>query len=296
MAKNFPRLFLFPYRNSGSILVTSVWVLAFFIILTIGLYSIVSSQIRLTARFQNIAIGQHLARSTCVYALAKRKEEKESYDVLYKLRQRQEIELDNEEATYVLIDEESKININTVSSGIIKRLLEATAGLSEVSAQELSESLVNYRLEHPFNLKEEVLNVEGMKEDIFNACKDYITVYGKGEININTASPEALRAFGLENDIIEVIENFRLGPDGKKETEDDGYFENTGEIVDKIRSFKMLSEKEESELVSLVSGYVIVVKSGNFTLQIETKILGKPGMNYSVVVDSKNKIREWSEY
>jgi len=296
MAKNLPRSSLSLYLNSGSILVTSIWVLAFFIILTIGLYSIVSSQIRLAGRFQHIVLGQHLARSTCVYALARRREDKATYDVFYKLRQKQKIELGIGESAYTLIDEESKININVASGEIIKKLLETAAGLSEASAQELSEALVNYRSEHPFNLKEELLNIEGVKEDIFNACKDYITVYGKGEININTASPEVLRAFGLEDGMVEAVVNFRLGSDGKEETEDDGYFENAGEVIEKLRSFKMLSDKEEAELVSLVSGNTIIVKSGDFTLQIETKIVGKPGMNYRIVIDSKNKIREWAEY
>lgn len=296
MAKNLPRLSLSPPHNCGSILVTAIWILAFFIILTIGLYSIVSSQLRLANRFQHILMGQHLARSTCIYFLAKRAEKEVPYDLLYELRREQEIELGNGEAAYSLIDEESKININTASSGIIKKLLETAAGLSEVSAQGLAEALVVRRAEQSFSVKEEILTVEDFKEEIFSALKGYITVYGKGEININTASPEVLEALGLEEGLVEIIKDFRVGSDDKEETEDDGYFESSGEIINKLRAFRMLSEKQETELLSLISGNLLNVKSSNFTLQIETKVLGKSGMNYRIVVDSKNKIREWAEY
>jgi hypothetical protein len=57
----------------------------------------------------------------------------------------------------------------------------------------------------------------------------------------------------------------------------------------------MLSGKQESELISLITNS-IVVKSSTFSLAIETKFLGKPGMNYTVALDSKNKIRQWNEY
>lgn len=303
MAKNLPKLFLSPSFNphSGSILVASIWVLTFFIILAAGLYKIVSAQVSLTNRFRQIAVGQHLARSACVYAIAKRKEEKEDktkvvlYDTLYGLRGKKTITLGNGEADYSLIDEESKININIASGEIIKALLKITANVSEDLAQELAEGIVNYRKEHVFLVKEELLDVEGITEEMFDACKDYISVYTNGEININTASPVVLMVLGLEEDLVEIIKDFRLGPDGKEDTEDDGYFENTGEIINKLRLFKMLSGKQESELISLITNS-IVVKSSNFSLAIETKFLGKPGMNYTVVLDSKNKIMQWNEY
>lgn len=304
MAKNLPKLFLSPSFNptSGSILVASIWVLAFFIILAAGLYKIVSAQVSLTNRFRQVAIGQHLARSACVYMVAKRKEEKEDktkvvlYDTLYGLRRKETIILGNGEAGYSLIDEESKININIASGEIIKALLKITANVSEPLVQELAEEIVEYRKEHVFLVKEELLNVQGITEEMFDACKDYISVYTNGEININTASPGVLMALGLEEDLVEIIKDFRLGADGKEDTEDDGYFENTGEIINKLRLFKMLSGKQETELISLITNNPINVKSSNFSLAIETKFLGKPGMNYTVALDSKNKIREWSEY
>jgi len=296
MAKNLPKSFLYRSCSSGSILVAAIWILAFFIILTGGLYSIISGQIRLAARVQQIFFGKHLARSACVYAVAKRNEADLPYDILYELRKKQIIELGNSELSYILIDEESKININTASSGVLKSLFEETGKLSAISAQELADAVLSRRAEQVFRLKEELLSLEGVKEESYGAYKDFITVYGKGEVNINTAAPEVLTALGMEENLVLMIKEFRLGADGKAETEDDGYFENIGEIVNKLRAFRMLSGQQESDLLSAITNNSFNVKSSNFTLQMESKILGKAGMNYRVVVDNKNKIKEWVEY
>ena len=296
MAKNLPKSFLYRSCSSGSILVAAIWILAFFIILTGGLYSIISGQIRLAARVQQIFFGKHLARSACVYAVAKRNEADLPYDVLYELRRKQKIELGNSELSYILVDEESKININSASSGVLKSLFEAAGSLSAISAQELADAVLSRRAEQVFRLKEELLSLEGVKEESYGAYKDFITVYGKGEVNINTAAPEVLTALGMEENLVLMIKEFRLGADGKAETEDDGYFENIGEIVNKLRAFRMLSGQQESDLLSAITNNSFNVKSSNFTLQMESKILGKAGMNYRVVVDNKNKIKEWVEY
>jgi len=245
---------------------------------------------------QQIFFGKHLARSACVYAAAKRNEADLPYDILYELRKKQIIELGNSELSYILIDEESKININTASSGVLKSLFEETGKLSAISAQELADAILSRRAEQVFRLKEEVLSLEGVKEESYEAYKDFITVYGKGEVNINTAAGEVLTALGMDEDLVLLIKDFRLGSDGRPETEDDGYFENVGEINNKLSAFRMLSEKQASDLVVMITNGYFNVKSSNFTLQMESKILGKAGMNYRVVVDSKNKIKEWVEY
>ncbi len=296
MAKNLLKLSSSPSCNSGSILVAAIWILAFFIILTVGLYAMVSGQIRLAARAQQTFFGKYLAHSACVYAMAKRNESELPYDVYYELRKEQKVELANNELSYYLVDEESKVNINTVSSEVIKRLFAEAGGLSDGSAQQLADAILVQRGEREFSVKEELLNIDEVKPDLYQACKDFLTVYGKGEVNINTAPGEVLAALGLEEDLVLLIKDFRLGFDGKEGTEDDGYFENTGDIVTKLMSFRMLSEKQKSDLLSLITNGFFIVKSDNFTLKINTKVSGKSGMNYIIVVDSKNIIREWVEY
>lgn len=292
MARNSTRLFSYPSLNSGSILIASIWVLTFFLILSVGLSAIVSSQVKLAGRIQQRVISQHLATGACVQASAKRKEDNKSYDCLYELRQNQKLELGNGQFCYILIDEESKVNINTASSEVIKALLEITSDLSEASAQELAEAIVDYRAEQTLRLKEEILNIEEVKKEIFDSFKDFITVYGKGDININTASAEVLRAIGLDEGLARTIVEFRQGPDQKEATPDDAYFETTGEIIDKLR----LTGEPKRILLSMISNGLINVKSSNFCLQIETKVLGKPAMNYRIVLDDEGKIREWVEY
>lgn len=295
MARNSTRLFSYPSLNSGSILIASIWVLTFFLILSVGLSAIVSSQVKLAGRIQQRFISQHLATAACVQASAKRKEDNKAYDCLYELRQEQKVELGNGQFCYILIDEESKVNINTASSDVIKALLKITSDLSEGSARELAEAIVNYRTtKQILHLKEEILHIEEVKKEIFDSFKDFITVYGeKGDININTASAEVLRANGLDEGLARTIVEFRQGPDQKEATQDDAYFETTGEIIDKLR---LTGEEPKRILLSMISNGLINVKSSNFCLQIETKVLGKPAMNYRIVLDDKGKIREWVEY
>ena len=187
--------------------------------------------------------------------------------------------------TYILVDEESKININTASNDIISRLPGFDIGLAN--------KLVTSSL-RPFHLKEEILLVEGVTEKIFDDCKDYITVYTDGSVNINTASVPVMAALGMDDSLISLIESFRKGPDSQEATEDDGIFENTGEIINKLYTFAELSGEQESILVSLISQGLLSTSSKNFTLKVDTEIMGKVGMRYNIVMD-KDRVKAWSE-
>jgi DNA uptake protein ComE-like DNA-binding protein len=276
---------LFPYRNSGSILIIAIWILVFFSILSVGLYNIVSSQIRLTKSIQERFLCAYLAKAASIYAQTERKKDKAAYDTLYKLRQKQERQLGLGKFIYTLVDEESKININNCSAEEIGRL----PGLN----LELAESITRSSL-RPFQLKEEIMLIEGVTEEIFKECKDFITTYSEGRVNINTASYGVLKALGLDENLVNVTEDFRRGPDNQEATEDDGVFENTGEIISKLVSFRGISQEQKVTLSQLISQGKICVASVNFSLQIEAQILDKPAMKYAIVMDT-SKIKQWRE-
>ncbi|MBP7216785.1 MAG: general secretion pathway protein GspK, partial [Candidatus Omnitrophica bacterium] len=115
---------------------------------------------------------------------------------------------------YGLIDEARKININTADLAVLTRLFQVTAGIDASEATDLAASCIDWRdsdsdvvipnagaedsyymiQEFPYEAKdagfevlEELLLVKGMREDIFTKVKDYITMYGDGKVNINTA-------------------------------------------------------------------------------------------------------------
>jgi len=260
--------------------------LVFFSILSVGLYKIVNSQISIVKTIEDRCLSQYLAKAAYTYATRERKKDKLAYDSLDQLRMKCEKELGRGKFIYTFIDEESKININSASPEIIASL----PGLTLELAKAITESTLR-----PFHVKEEILLVEGINEEAFDKCKDFITVYSDGKVNINTASIEILRALGLSEDAISTINNFRIGRDNKELTEDDGVFKNTGEIMDKLNTFGAISEEDKAVLNQLIAGGLIIVKSGNLSLEVATEIVGRPGIKYSIVMDTQ-KIKEWREY
>ncbi|MDD5431528.1 MAG: helix-hairpin-helix domain-containing protein [Candidatus Omnitrophica bacterium] len=227
---------------------------------------------------------------------AKGEKTQHAYDNLYNLREEKEIAIGKGKLTYVLVDEESKINMNSASQNIIERLLQNTSDLSDAASQKLAESIIAYRSKQPLRVKEELLNIEDFEEKVFDSCKNSITIYGNGKVNINTAGTEALKALGLSDSLAKTIIEFRNGPDNKEATKDDNFFENTSEVISKLNSFSSLSTEEELLLASLVGNSTIDVKSSSFTIKADGKILDNSTMKYEITLDDKGKIRNWIEY
>ena len=130
-----------------------------------------------------------------------------------------------------MVDEESKININTQDRLVLERLFEAVLPLTPSECHELAENILRWRGEGedrtsrddeeyyahlefpyrpkqaPFEMREELLLVRGMTEEIYDQLIPYITVYGDGGVNINTATVVVLNALGLTEDTIKKIKN-----------------------------------------------------------------------------------------
>ena len=269
----------------SSILVFSIWVLVFFSILGSGIYKLASSQIRITKRLQSILIPQYLAKAAVVYAKVLIGNDQTDYDTLYELRQVQGRELGKGKFSHTLVDQESKININIADLEILSRI----PGFNQELAQKIITS--DLRL---FRIKEELLAVEGVTKEIFNECKDLITVYGQGE-NINTASRKTLEILGISEGLISIIESYRAGADGMQITEDDEYFESSSEIITKLESITTLSQEEKDFLTALISGGHLGISSNNFSLEVKTEVFGRPSTKYVIIIDRKS-VKEWREY
>lgn len=282
------RQYLSPYRNSASILIICVWMLVFFSVMALGLYNIISSRVAFVMRIESDIIGQRLARSCVVYAKSERKKDLLKYDTLSKFKKKAEMELGRGKFIYTITDEESKININTAPFEVVAGL----PGLDTKLAQAINASRLR-----PFKAKEEVLLVEGVDKDNYKEFKDFITVYGDGKVNINTAPPEVLKALGFDDSLIETIKEFRAGEDKIEATADDGAFTDTATILDTMRSLVGFSGSAEAKIVQVLSRNLITTASNNLCLQIETEVLGRPGSKYAVLIDiAKEKIKEWREY
>ncbi|MFA5146426.1 MAG: hypothetical protein WC515_03485 [Candidatus Omnitrophota bacterium] len=160
-------------------------------------------------------------------------------------------------------DEARRININTAPAAVLERLLgpgnEEVASYvidwrdtDAITARGESEDAYYQSLEHPYRCKngnflapEELFMVRGMTPEIFYNIKEYITVFGEGKININTAPPRVLLASGLSESTADIITRFRAGPDGIYGTGDDGIFRSDGNIQnDSIFTGTAAADKE----------------------------------------------------
>lgn len=201
---------------------------------------------------------------------------------------------------YGMVDEERKININHTKPKVIERLLKIV-GLDGMEAQNLSASIVDWRdndselsiplgsaedryyrgLRDPYEAKDadfEVLDelflVKGMNAEIFDKIKDYVTIYGEGKININTASKEVLLSLGLQESVVNKILSFRYGEDSVEATLDDYVFTSPGAITADLSQMYSLSASQVANLSNLISEGKITTKSDNFMIR-STAMLNK---------------------
>lgn len=180
---------------------------------------------------------------------------------------------------YGLIDEESKININTADQFILRRLCQLVLGLDKIDAQEIAASIVDWRdkdselsiplgsaedsyyrnTRFPYEAKDsnfEVLNelllVKGISEERYNILRYFVTIYGNGTVNINTASRIILLAFGMKESLADRLILYRNGEDGIPGTEDDNVFGSVREVISKLSQYYHLSSSDIAHLSAIL--------------------------------------------
>lgn len=223
---------------------------------------------------------------------------------------------------YGLIDEERKININKAAMSVLERLIKIVFGSDEIEAQELSASIIDWRdsdselsiplgsaedayyrgLRYPYEAKDggfevldELLLVKGMSNEIFEKLKDYVTIYGSGKVNINTASKVVLMALGFSEDIADEILSFRYGDSETADPSRGGVFESSSDIVPKISQLYHLSPQELTQ-VSAIAEQMLATASDNFMVKSAARMPhGKNSIEITCVIDRKGKILYWNE-
>jgi len=229
-------------------------------------------------------------------------------------------ESDSTEIRYGMTDEESKININKSDFKTLERFFRLS-GLEETEAQDLAYSIIDWRDEDsqlsvpigsaedsyyrslsypyeakdgPFEVPEEIILVKGMTADFFRKVRNYITIYGKGKVNINTASGEVIVALGVSQDLADKIVSFRNGKDTLTGTNDDNIFQTPADVTTELSGFYRLSDPELSELSALTEK--ITTKSENFMIKCKAGLnKGKFAANVYCVVSREGKILYWNE-
>jgi len=186
---------------------------------------------------------------------------------------------------YGMQDEQSRININMIVtessvnndlSAEFVRLVSDVLDYDKQQAEELVDKFIDWvdyddnKMEYgkedysdlaisaknkPLNRLEELLMIDGFDLDIFNKLGKYLTIYGEGKINLNTAPKEILAALGLSKDHAQDIIDYRNGPDAEAATSDDVPIQDVVELQSKqAEIFK--SGTLSSEDITTISGLI----------------------------------------
>lgn len=224
--------------------------------------------------------------------------------------------------SYGMMDEESKINLNKASLTVIRRLLEQVLGSSGQELDELAVSIVDWRkkgsselagfysdeyyanLRDPYPVKdsdyeilEELQLVRGASPEIFSRLSPYVTVYGDGKVNVNTATPPVLLALGLDPSVVDMILKVRRGNDGMEATADDFIFCRTYDIVSDIKSQLKLKGKEAALLDQLEGQEFLGTESSFFFIQSEGRFKDatEVGRVHCIYDASSRRVVYWQE-
>ncbi len=193
-----------------------------------------------------------------------------------------------------IIDESALINLNLASVDVLARL----PGMNK----ELAEAVVNSGL-RPFSTINELLLVKDISKENFLLFKDLITVYGKGKVNINTASKAVLIALGLDEEVANLILRFRrenmikAAATNPADSEVElGYgISNLATLINDLRDFASLGLRQEQDLLVLLP--VFEVKSEYLRFNVIPTSGGQEGVRYSIVIyPPTKKVLSWTEY
>ncbi|MFA6356718.1 MAG: hypothetical protein WCY23_06395 [Candidatus Omnitrophota bacterium] len=273
-----------------------LWTLFILGALAIAINSYVWPQLNFAGKFRDRTKALYAAKAGAKAVIAQVVQDKDkSFDSLkdpwYSVYEG-DVSLRDTPFTVSVADEERKININKAPQAVLKGIFAVSAGLSadDPVAAEISASIIDWRdaddkqLENgaetgyyaglkpaypcknaDFQVLDELLQVRGMTQQIFDASKEYLTVYGIGAVNINTCSTQVLRGLGASEDLAKKIVAYRKGLDGEEGTDDDKVLDSVSGIVTALSKSGGFSSQELSQVAALVAAGSMTVRSDNFT-------------------------------
>ncbi|MDD5194414.1 MAG: type II secretion system protein GspK [Candidatus Omnitrophica bacterium] len=220
-----------------------------------------------------------------------------------------------------VFDEARKLNINMASLPVMERLFMIVLGFDKIEASELAASIVDWRdtdslltlplgsaedsyyrnfpysyeaKDGPFEALEELLLVKGVTREVFEKLNNYITIYGDGKININTAPEEVLNAVGFSSDMVSKIIALRQGDDGIPGTADDIVIDAPGNLQSLMQGRFKLGEANLQQLELLADAFTVT--TSYFTIKASGLRAGGSAQAQTVcVVDRMGNILRWIE-
>ncbi len=174
---------------------------------------------------------------------------------------------------YGFTDEERRININKADEDVLTKLIQTVLSMDEEDANDLAQAVIDWRkygdseivgfysdeyydnLEFPFPEKKanfetthELALLRGWTPEVAGQLLPYLTVFGSGKVNINTASRPVLLSLGFPDVFVSRFLAIRRGVDGMDWTADDMVFPDLPQLVSFMAAQKSI-EKEDIQLI-----------------------------------------------
>jgi len=159
-----------------------------------------------------------------------------------------------------IVDEERKLNINKADENVLRALIAAVCKEKRLAIPEGAAKVIHDRAQaKPFRAVGELAGLKEVGPEVAQALVPFVTVYGAGAVNVNTAEFVVLAALeGLGPEGAREIIARRNGADGTPGTLDDQPFRRTEEV----RDFLKLSRADFNRLARQIA-----VRSEYFTIE-----------------------------
>lgn len=322
-------MYLYRSRCKGSILIIVLWTLFILGALAIAINSYVWPQLNFAGKFRDRAKALYAAKAGAKIVIAQVVQDKDTgFDSLkdpwYSAETFRDVPVgqgpaaagDTSFSVYVK-DEESKISINKAPQAVLKNIFVFSAAADDSAASEISASIIDWRdaddkplengaetgyyagLEPPYPCKnadfqvlDELLQVRGMTQQILDASREYLTVYGLGAVNINTCGTQVLRSLGASEETANKIVAYRKGLDGEEGTQDDKVFDNISGVVAALSKSGSFSSQELSQVAGMIASGSMTVRSDNFTGRSDGKA-GNKVYGITFTFNRNDVIKQW---
>ena len=144
---------------------------------------------------------------------------------------------------------------------------------------------------------DEMLLVKGMDKQMYDKLINFVTIYGDGPVNINTASKEVLMALGMPESVVDKVLMVRRGKDGIDGTPDDHVFSKTFEITADINSVIQLTLDEARAIDALNMRGLLTTNSFYYTIDVTGKLASRTTTRSvrAVYSSREDKIIYWNE-
>jgi general secretion pathway protein K len=218
-----------------------------------------------------------------------------------------------------MVDEERKLNLNLASADALQRLLQIAGNLRAEEAKKTAHQIVDWRdadaaaleggteveyygnKDKPFRprnanfvLLEELKLLDRMTPALYEAVRPYVTVFGDGKVNVNTAPAPVLFALGFDESLAAKIVRYRRGADGTEGSQDDPEIVDLTRLTETLRLNPGVTMEQELAIASALSKGALVTGSRHFRIETEATF----GMRTERIVCVTDKNRQtlfWRE-